>query len=261
MVPESFGKRTFSRDVHRAIVITILITLGVAGLSLVVLSPLALQELGTISGLNWSKLSNIGQAYGAPATLLNVLVLGGVVAALFVQIRDSRTAREQTARTFHLELLRMAMGDADLMHVMGATVDDPKLENQNVYANLWMAYWQAMYRMNYLNEVQLRMMLSGELFQNAPGRQMWERGRDYYFVGATDRRSREFFRLVDDEYQKLAPLDPQTGSNSTGRRPWLEHVTSKRCLVATLIAATTGAAWGRSHMKRHGRKRTRGLLR
>src|SRR5580698_10173445 len=62
---------------------------------LIGISPLALQRLANIHGLDWEQLSNIGQAYGATVALLTVLTLGGVVAALIIQLKDSRATREQ----------------------------------------------------------------------------------------------------------------------------------------------------------------------
>jgi hypothetical protein len=177
---------------------------------LIGISPLALQRLANIHGLDWEQLSNIGQAYGATVALLTVLTLGGVVAALIIQLKDSRATREQTARSFHLELLRMAMEEEGLREVMGVVSADSRQERQIIYARLWVAYWLMLYRIDYLSEAELRINLSREIFQSIPGRKMWEGSRDFYLTTASqDRRSRTFYEIVNDEYARLAPLVSQ----------------------------------------------------
>jgi Family of unknown function (DUF6082) len=228
----------------------ILVVLWCGFVALIVLligiSPLALQQLAHIHGLDWVQLSNIGQAYGAAVALLTVLTLGGVVAALIVQLRDSRATREQTARSFHLELLRMAMEQEDFREVMGVTSADSRQERQIIYARLWVAYWLMLYRIDYLSEAELRLNLSREIFQSIPGRTMWEGSRDFYLTTASqDRRSRTFYEIVNDEYARLAPLMPHKVVGRSvdpclpGRNPLAKQV------GAAILAAATLAALGR----------------
>src|SRR5262245_47188884 len=77
-------------------------------LALLIISPIALQQLVRIHGVNWTRLSEIGQTYGAVSALLTALALGGVVSLLY-QARDVKAAREQASRTFHNELLKIEM--------------------------------------------------------------------------------------------------------------------------------------------------------
>src|SRR6266568_2590402 len=76
---------------------------AVGMLALVVVSPIALQQIARIHGLNWMRLSNIGQTYGAVSALVTALALGGVIISLLYQARDVKTTREQTSRAFHNE--------------------------------------------------------------------------------------------------------------------------------------------------------------
>ena len=87
-------------------------------LALVVISPIALQQLVRIHGVNWTRLSDIGQTYGAVSALLTALALGGVVVSLLYQARDVKAAREQASRTFHHELLKMEMKNPFYMDTM-----------------------------------------------------------------------------------------------------------------------------------------------
>jgi hypothetical protein len=73
------------------------------------ISPIALQQLVRIHGVNWRRLSDVGQTYGAVCAFLTALALGGVVVSLLYQARDVKAAREQASRTFHHELLKTEM--------------------------------------------------------------------------------------------------------------------------------------------------------
>jgi uncharacterized membrane protein (Fun14 family) len=62
-------------------------------LSLVLLSPVLLRQLGRISGIDWARLSNIGQTYGAASAVLSAIALIGISLSLLVQARQARDER------------------------------------------------------------------------------------------------------------------------------------------------------------------------
>ena len=79
----------------------LLLSLGslVGLLAIVAPSPLALTALLNFK-LNWSRLSSIGQTYGAVSALLSSLAISGIAISLLYQARDSRTApRARDRRT------------------------------------------------------------------------------------------------------------------------------------------------------------------
>lgn len=77
---------------------------------LVAASPWALRLLDG-SAREWNRLSMIGQTYGAASALIAVVALVGVVASLMFQAKENKSNREESARAFHTELLKMAMDD------------------------------------------------------------------------------------------------------------------------------------------------------
>jgi hypothetical protein len=78
-----------SRSVLRATVgrsatLTLIVVSLIGTLGIVFLSPLALTWLPEDDGPDWSKLSNIGQTYGAASAVLAVLALAGVAVSLLL---------------------------------------------------------------------------------------------------------------------------------------------------------------------------------
>jgi uncharacterized membrane protein len=94
-----------------------IILLAIVGL--VILSPLALAGIAHFRS-DWIQLSNIGQTYGAISAILSALALGGILASLLYQARDSRIAHEQMIRTFQFELIKLELDDPSLAAAMGA---------------------------------------------------------------------------------------------------------------------------------------------
>lgn len=171
-------------------------------LFLVVASPFALRNIAEVNGFRWANLADISQTYDAAGVILTALAFGGVVAALIVQVRDSRSSRESTARTFHLELIRLALDDKTLRAVLMNVTEASDADGRRLlYANLWLAYWQAMFRLGYMKEVELRLYLR-QHFHALSGRRQWEKAREFYNASAVDRRTRHFARIVEEEFQR-----------------------------------------------------------
>lgn len=97
-----------------------LVTTGLMTIvGLVILSPLALAGIAHFRS-DWLQLSNIGQMYGAISVILSALALGGILASLLYQARDSRNSHEQITRTFQFELIKLELEDPSLMIALGA---------------------------------------------------------------------------------------------------------------------------------------------
>src|SRR5947208_2108644 len=77
----------------RAALTSTLIAVVVIVLVLVIFSPLALRQFGSVRGVSWARLSNIGQTYGAASALLTGLALVGVVGSLVFQVRAIQVSR------------------------------------------------------------------------------------------------------------------------------------------------------------------------
>jgi uncharacterized protein DUF6082 len=132
-------------------------------LALVLLSPLGLGAIEDAGDRDWRRLSEIGQTYGAVSALFSVVALGGVVASLMLQARAAFLDRELAHRTIHVELLKMAIDDPDLLKVWeprGTT----KLVSERrcfAYINLFVSFWEMAY--------DLRIRTAEELAASADG--------------------------------------------------------------------------------------------
>src|ERR1035438_6795067 len=66
---------TSSLTARRMALPSAMIIVGAGIVALVAVSPLALRMIGSLPGMDWARLSNIGQTYGAASALLTGLAL------------------------------------------------------------------------------------------------------------------------------------------------------------------------------------------
>jgi hypothetical protein len=81
-----------NRNIRRLATGATVTAAGLGGLALILLSPLALSWLDTLAGVNWSRLSEIGQTYGAASAILATLAFGGVAVSVFLQAQQIKTS-------------------------------------------------------------------------------------------------------------------------------------------------------------------------
>ncbi len=88
---------------------TILVSAGFAGAAIcvlaVIVSPFLFPLLDRVEAVDWSKLSNIGQAYGGISALIATVGVFGVAASLLGQVREARRAGIRDERQLHAGLL------------------------------------------------------------------------------------------------------------------------------------------------------------
>jgi hypothetical protein len=96
-----------------------------AALTVVLLSPLALEEISSSKGVDWNRLSDIGAAYGFTSAIVSALALAGVAVSLIVQDRQARAEQVQGIRSYYLELVRLELDDMALFSPFGATRTSP----------------------------------------------------------------------------------------------------------------------------------------
>lgn len=222
---------------------TILATL--AGLALVAISPAALRFYSTVHGYNWLLLSNIGQTYGAVSALLVVLGLSGVVVTVFLQIREARHGRMQAARARQHDLVRMAMEDPVYMQVWGLGADQSFDERrQTMYINLSIQYWLMLWEFGDISEDELRVAMAADMFASNAGRRDWERHGNLRMKVANSRQQRQFFQILNDEYEKTVRKHPH-GSvfrNSIALDPGPQESSPISTGIMMLASALAGAA-------------------
>jgi hypothetical protein len=211
------------------------ITAGcMAALIAVTLLPLALHRFGRVG---WSKLSDIGQAYGALAAVLTALSLGALAVSVLLQARDARTTQEHGARMLHFELVRMAINDRHLGMWRTATKRETRRQQ---YANLWVMLWKTLYRLGDMSDDDLRLTVQRELFGNEAdvefGHRFWERTREAYFTNIRGRRERRFYTIMEDEYRKSGVRPAHSGPHG--------HVVPLRRVKGHAVSLVIGSAIG-----------------
>lgn len=233
---------------HRPIAIIALCFGLVIILGLVVISPLALDVFSGYR-LNWPELSNIGQTYGAVSALLSSLALFGVIVSLLFQARDSRAAHEQVTRTFHFDLLKMAMDDPALMTAVGAPWGLPipresQRIRQHLYIQMWVSFLVGNYVIGESSESLVRYVAAHELFRSEAGRSYWEAiGR--VELGLNRGRRRRFYSILDEEYTKVlaegVPVSPPVESSRPSASARTMKTQRRRRLCQMGITAATVA--------------------
>lgn len=190
--------------VKRAVIAFLSIVSVAAVLGLILASPLPLRWLESLEGVNWARLSNIGQTYGAASALLTGVALIGVAGSMVFQVKAIRVSREQTAREQHVHLIEMALADPAYRRCWGS---DPIPYNtdrgyrQHGYTNLVFSSLEN----NYLLGRSRLDALHGifrSLFDGEAGREFWIRTRASHLDTRQGRRNRRFWLLVESEYQK-----------------------------------------------------------
>src|ERR1019366_579474 len=150
--------------------VVVAIVTGVA--AVILLSPLLLRALGTLGGANWSRLSEIGQAYGAASAILSALAVGGVAVSLFLQAGQARANQVQMVRDFQRELVMACLDNPDLYLPCWRPMPDRDMNGarQDLYTMLRLNYGQMGYEVGIITEASLRGDLLEGIFQGAVGR-------------------------------------------------------------------------------------------
>ena len=146
--------------------------------ALSIMSPLLFLWLSKIK-IDWELLSLVGQSYGPIATLLSGAAILGVVATVRYQAKQTTVSAEQAVRQMHLELMREAWQDPDLMKVVQVV---PKkrveLTRRGLFLNTYIMYL----RMGWINgQISLSEVeeLAGFSFSTPTGAYWWAQAGEY----------------------------------------------------------------------------------
>lgn len=179
----------------------VIMLLVMAILALVVASPWALRWLGG-NGMDWRRLSDVGQTYGAASAVVAAIALAGVISSIVIQLREVRANRKNAQRVQHADLLRLAMTDPRYMECWGPFLTDSfEAESQFTYVNLIVTQWHAQYVLGEAGGDLLRATASS-VFLSKPGRAYWESAGTFWRDNYPDRRSQKFYRILDETYRE-----------------------------------------------------------
>ncbi|WP_157519382.1 DUF6082 family protein [Herbidospora mongoliensis] len=217
---------------------------------LVLISPAALSILSDAFKLNWRSLADIGQTYGAISAVVSAVALAGVAVSLILQGRALLIAREQTARTFHNELLKLSMDDEVLIRCWGTHPDSPLyFHKQHIYINIIFSHWEALFEIGMLDEMGLRHGLARELFPAEAPRTFWEEhGSDRIRSRRKmSKRRKRVVEIVDEEYRKaIASGPPLVAALPNQESAKQNRISSRQVANATILGVVlvAGAVGG-----------------
>ncbi|WP_432050490.1 DUF6082 family protein [Verrucosispora sp. NA02020] len=118
-------------------VIPLMVTLAVG---LIGLSLLAMTWLVDLP-VQWSHLSDMGQAYGGTSAVLSGLALASVSASLLMQSSLNRISQLHSIRQRQFDIVKLALDNPRYLYVDGsAAISDPG-NHLKVYANLFVSHW------------------------------------------------------------------------------------------------------------------------
>lgn len=209
-----------------AILVASVLLVGVA------IAPFLFGWLRVGDRVDWLRLSEIGQSYGVASAALSALALCAVAAAAVLQARQARASQVYGARSFHLELLKLAIDRPEYRAALGLDFDALGADRWplHAYINLWMMYLQTSFLTASISAVGLRRILADEIFGGPAGLAYWPRARSAFRAEAQSRRHDRFLRIVEEEYTRAGaltssrqsgpPYGMQSGVGPTPRRSW-----------------------------------------
>ncbi|MFD4605687.1 DUF6082 family protein [Streptomyces sp. NPDC058464] len=185
-------------------------------LGLILGTPFILNGMAP-DGLDWGRLSNVSQTYGALSVLFSAAALAGVAASLWYQARQTQMAQEAARRDAHRELIILALGDPSLLpcwepphRPMAAT-----RRKQILFTNLIVTNWETDFRLGNLGEAALRDMFDGH-FRGEIARDHWEHGGPGWRVSAelsTDPIRRRFVEVADECHARAVAGGPPVAAD------------------------------------------------
>lgn len=220
------------------------VTMG--ALALILLSPLLLQQLSKVKGVDWARLSDIGQTYGAASAILSAIALIGVTFSLAIQAQQARTERVRITRDRHTELLRIVL---DAPELYGPIIGDEAMrsgidERRFLFCTMWVNYARTGFESGVLTEELLHDDIFGPAFKSEPLRVWWRHARKYWHGGLINgRKDRRFVQIIDEEYRKAEMADSVVAP-SVGGSASKVAATKKNKLRTTLTATVLGVVFG-----------------
>jgi hypothetical protein len=162
--------------IHRSLRTISIMALVVGGIFLILISPMGLRLISTAKGINWARLSSIGQTYGAISAVISGVALAGIAVSLFLQARELDLTREQMFRTYHLDLVRFSIENPSFISswgyvpTEGSSLDDVRRVG---YTNMIVSFWSTSYVTRRLDESELQLNFA-QMFKGEVGRNYWK---------------------------------------------------------------------------------------
>jgi hypothetical protein len=146
------------------------------------------------------------------STLISSIALIGVAIGLLLQARQVRASQLQAHNTAQLELIKLAVENPAIAgELSGATDLDAFLKR--VYLNWHFSFLSMSYEIRTISDPSLRVTVK-RTFTSEFARAWWAYAGPIYQVGATSRRKKKFYVIVDEEFQLASRVTGSAGANA-----------------------------------------------
>ncbi|TMR07138.1 hypothetical protein ETD83_01580 [Actinomadura soli] len=234
--------------------------LGIVVLALAGLSPFLLDAAYSGTRMDWARLSDIGETFGAISALLSATALVALGMSLALQAREVRHAREQAARSAQFELMRLILEEPVYQEVLGRRLREGLTKDElrrDIYLNLLINWWQMRWEFKDMPEVEVREAARLDLFSAEAGRDYWRRRGEARLSYANSRRGRRFNEIFDAEYRAamVRVEDEEADEEPVSQRAVTLAARARQAGVAVLLlvaGAVAGSVFRR--LRAHGTK-------
>ena len=206
-MPSVDPERAFSKVIAVAgqitggVVVLAIIVMGVA------ISPTAMTVLDWEDS-DWTRLSEIGQAYGPVSALLSAIALCLVVLVQRAQVRHERT---WLVRDMHLNVLHVALDDPSYAQCWGPRVSPDRIDERHFfYTNMIILLWFYSWESGELHDGHIRSYARG-MFDSEVPREYWREFGAWRLSSARGHR-RRFLAMIDAEFQAAERHGPPSRS-------------------------------------------------
>jgi Family of unknown function (DUF6082) len=153
------------------------------------------------------------------ALATSALSVLAVLISLNLQRNQTRISQLQQARSNQLELFRLAYEHADLQQGWGDFLDVPYPEwRVRTYMNLVFNYMHASFVLGEITPAQLRRQLDGR-FRTSLSLEYWRIAAPHFRSNVSGRRSRQFYQIVQAQYQKEAAVAAESAAGNAPETP------------------------------------------
>ncbi len=176
---------------------------------LILAVPLLMMLLSA-AALPWNELADVGDAFGGASAVLSALALSGVGASLLFQQRQIRQELADLDRQQHIELLKLAIEHPELIEVLDRDTAGTSHPRHEIYANLAMMYWLAIWQLGEIDDAELRGM-AASMFRSDISRRWWSRvGGEWIGTRLHPERHR-FLEIITREHTAATLSEPPPG--------------------------------------------------
>ncbi|MFY1674647.1 DUF6082 family protein [Plantactinospora sp. WMMB334] len=198
-VRETHGMGDLGRKLSRPILLIASTVLLGATLLVATVSPAILNRLYRDED-DYSKASDIGQAYGAASALLAALALLVVAASLAVQYNHFRYERIQAVYQRTDDLVKLAIENPEYCQCWGSRVSPEQVDERLFYyCSLVIKSWTRAWERGGLTEPEARHFLT-QFFDSEVPRSFWQRHGDWHLHRKPRTRAARFMAMVNEEY-------------------------------------------------------------